>query len=126
MFTAPRTCIPLSEEVSLSFRCFVCRQSRQQLEEEQKKSLYGLENTGNVSCADARCSLRVRVLRVGICLLSLPTFPFSGLAPHSRLVFSLRQEQMVAGCQTSGKRGCRNAHVTVSQVIASSLEWGQQ
>ncbi|XP_074182694.1 ceramide kinase isoform X2 [Rhinolophus sinicus] len=28
--------------------CFVCRQSRQQLEEEQKKSLYGLENTDEV------------------------------------------------------------------------------
>lgn len=32
----------------MSFRCFVCRQSRQQLEEEQKKSLYGLENTEEV------------------------------------------------------------------------------
>ncbi|KAM9672262.1 ceramide kinase isoform 2-T2 [Trichechus inunguis] len=28
--------------------CFVCRQSKQQLEEEQKKSLYGLENTEEV------------------------------------------------------------------------------
>ncbi|XP_030742014.1 ceramide kinase [Echinops telfairi] len=28
--------------------CFVCRQSRQQLEEEQKKSLYGLENSEEV------------------------------------------------------------------------------
>lgn len=46
---APSTRVPLSEDVLVSFRCFVCRQSRQQLEEEQKKSLYGLENTGNVS-----------------------------------------------------------------------------
>uniref|UniRef100_A0A8C5LAE8 Ceramide kinase n=1 Tax=Jaculus jaculus TaxID=51337 RepID=A0A8C5LAE8_JACJA len=28
--------------------CFVCRQSKQQLEEEQKKALYGLENAGDV------------------------------------------------------------------------------
>lgn len=30
-------------------RCPVCRQSRQQLEEEQKRSLYGLDGTGKVS-----------------------------------------------------------------------------
>lgn len=29
-----------------SRRCFICRQSRQQLEEEQKKALYGLESAG--------------------------------------------------------------------------------
>jgi hypothetical protein len=35
------------KESMLSFRCFVCRQSKQQLEEEEKKALYGLENAGN-------------------------------------------------------------------------------
>ena len=44
---------------SLSSRCFVCRQSKQQLEEEQKRSLYGLENTGNVWAADSRSLPRV-------------------------------------------------------------------
>lgn len=33
----------------MSSRCFVCRQSKQQLEEEQKRSLYGLESSGTVS-----------------------------------------------------------------------------
>lgn len=42
---------------ALSFRCFVCRQSKQQLEEEQKRSLYGLENTGNVSEVDPACAV---------------------------------------------------------------------
>ena len=32
-----------------SSRCFVCRQSKQQLEAEQRRSLYGLESTGNVA-----------------------------------------------------------------------------
>lgn len=35
--------------VFLSSRCFVCRQSKRQLEEERKRSLYGLESAGNVA-----------------------------------------------------------------------------
>lgn len=48
---------------SLSSRCFVCRQSRQQLEEEQKRSLYGLESSGKVSRAAPcpRCVLGEQV-----------------------------------------------------------------
>lgn len=40
----------VSLEGNLPFprRCFVCRQSKQQLEEEQKKALYGLENAGEL------------------------------------------------------------------------------
>lgn len=45
--SALRCHIWVPKVTSLSFRCFVCRQSKQQLEDEQKKSLYGLENTGN-------------------------------------------------------------------------------
>ena len=39
----------------LSSRCFVCRQSKQQLEEEQKKALYGLENAGNLCEYSLEC-----------------------------------------------------------------------
>lgn len=57
-----------AEHVCLSSRCFVCRQSKQQLEEEQKQALYGLQSTGNVpdTCrADAspRAQLPLCMLR---------------------------------------------------------------
>ena len=92
--------------MSLSFRCFVCRQSKQQLEEEQKRSLYGLENTGNISdtdswsqlCAELRVFEGQRALRLPAARLSLrwcrTAHPF---LPSSR------RQQMVAVCQPLGK-----------------------
>lgn len=92
--------------MSLSFRCFVCRQSKQQLEEEQKKSLYGLENTGNISDTDSRsqlcAELRVfesqRAWRLPAARLSLRRCR----AAHPFLPSSRRQ-QVVAVCQPLGK-----------------------
>lgn len=90
---APSTCIPWSDlhckELLLSFRCFVCRQSRQQLEEEQKKSLYGLESTGKVSGQPQGPPPGCQSSHVGVCLPSRPPFPL-GLASGSnrRLPFA--------------------------------------
>lgn len=74
----------------LSFRCFVCRQSKQQLEEEQKKALYGLENAGNhCECVLTHASKHVTapgcLPHLPLCLVVL--CPFSCLVPSSH--FSL-------------------------------------
>jgi len=83
--------------------CFVCRQSKQQLEEEQKKSLYGLENTGNVSEARSRPCAELRVFESW----RTSRLPAAGLSlcrcrsAHPFLLSSRRQ-QMVAVCQLWG------------------------
>lgn len=56
----------------LSSRCFVCRQSKQQLEEEQKKALYGLENAGNLCECSLECGSQG--MASSGCLPYLPLF----------------------------------------------------
>lgn len=78
------------EPVCLSSRCFVCRQSKQQLEDEQKQALYGLENTGNAP--DTRPPPAVQLQAAG------PSRPHPRLlgrdAPASPLVLVLVPVEM--------------------------------
>lgn len=76
----------------LSFRCFVCRQSKQQLEEEQKKALYGLENAGN-HCECVLTHASKHVTAPG-CLPHLPSLPgctVSIFLSSSKQSFQLRK-----------------------------------
>lgn len=110
--------------VFLSSRCFVCRQSKRQLEEERKRSLYGLESAGNVAGPAPRGAGG-----------DLPGAP--GLAPPPLLCrgtcfhFSSRQSARLPLPDSGEKRGfCGRAHLATSlrtTVVAParrlSLEW---
>lgn len=84
--------------VFLSSRCFVCRQSKRQLEEERKRSLYGLESAGNVAGPAPRGRGRGGPARGP----GLAPPPFSAGAPAST---SAPGRVRGCLCQPLGKRG---------------------
>ena len=87
----------------MSFRCFVCRQSKQQLEEEQKRSLYGLENTGNVSEVDPASRPRVQfcmVLNLSVCVSHCPC-----RGAWRVCLLSSRRQRVAARCQPVERSG---------------------
>ncbi|XP_066111149.1 ceramide kinase isoform X1 [Saccopteryx bilineata] len=63
--------------------CFVCRQSRQQLEEEQKRSLYGLESTEEMEEWKVVCGKFLAINAVNMSC-ACPRCP-SGLSPAAHL-----------------------------------------
>ncbi|XP_037371042.1 LOW QUALITY PROTEIN: ceramide kinase [Talpa occidentalis] len=63
--------------------CFVCRQSRQQLEEEQKKSLYGLENAEEEEEWKVVCGKFLAINATNMCC-ACPRCP-RGLSPCAHL-----------------------------------------
>ncbi|XP_041611060.1 ceramide kinase isoform X1 [Vulpes lagopus] len=63
--------------------CFVCRQSKQQLEEEQKRSLYGLENTEEVEEWKVVCGKFLAINATNMCC-ACPRSPW-GLSPAAHL-----------------------------------------
>ncbi|XP_063099837.1 ceramide kinase [Cavia porcellus] len=63
--------------------CFVCRQSKRQLEEEQKKALYGLENTEEVEEWQVICGKFLAINSTNMCC-ACSRSP-SGLSPAAHL-----------------------------------------
>ncbi|XP_034372028.1 ceramide kinase [Arvicanthis niloticus] len=63
--------------------CFVCRQSKQQLEEEQKKALYGLENTEEVEEWKVACGKFLAINATNMSC-ACPRSP-GGLSPYAHL-----------------------------------------